>query len=481
MTRHPPRAHLGISAIPVGKGAFARLFQGGALPTVHLQPTRRGSGTATAGSRPSLRVGAGILAIAAALPTFAQAPPNPPPPPVVPPATPAPAAPVAPPAAEPPTGPLVIPPSGTEREPLALERFREERDGIVTVFFQVGRENVKLIVPLIQKFLTPKGEIVENEAARVLMIRDVKENIDRVVTVLRLIDSPEPQILIEATIVEVSSDFNLQLGVEGITTTPTPRASTLRPIPEMSVYERAPSSTSLFREYSARFQPSEFIRSLQPGATPYQGAAIGFGSVNNFMTFNGIVRLLSDKGYAKVLSRPRIMVKNGKPAEIFAGEKTPYLNANLLGNPPVIAGKFEWLETGITLKITPRLVTQDVVDVDLKPSVKTIIGNVAINTGAATSYIPAYIERRADTMVSVPDGAEIVIGGLQRFEKNTEATGVPLLMDIPLLGYLFKRHEEKEVATNIVIVVRPTVIRDVRSMSALVPPDVEMPEPMPPK
>jgi len=362
-----------------------------------------------------------------------------------------------------------------------VERFREERDGIVTVFFQVGRENAKTIVPLLQKFITPKGELIENEPLRLLMIRDVKENIDRVLTVLRLIDSPEPQILIEATIVEVSNDFNLQLGVEGITTSPTPPATPLRPIPEMAVYTRTPESTSLFREYAARFQPSEYIRSMQPGATPYQGAAIGFGSQNDFMSFSGIVRLLSDKGYAKVLSRPRIMVKNGKPAEIFAGEKTPYLNANLVGNPPVIAGKFEWLETGITLKITPRLVTQDVVDVDLKPSVKTVIGNVAIYSSSSVNYVPAYLERRADTQVQVPDGAEIVIGGLQRFEKSTEESGVPFLMDIPLLGYLFKRHEEKEVATNIVVVVRPTVIRDVRSMSALVPPDLDLPATIPPK
>jgi type II secretory pathway component GspD/PulD (secretin) len=69
---------------------------------------------------------------------------------------------------------------------------------------------------------------------------------------------------------------------------------------------------------------------------------------------------------------------------------------------------------------------------------------------------------------------------MQRIEKSTEETGIPLLMDIPLLGYLFKRHEEKEVTTNIIVVVRPTVIRDVRTLSGL-PTDLMMLEPAPPK
>jgi type IV pilus assembly protein PilQ len=433
---------------------------------------------------------AGALVLAAAL-AEAQAPPTPPPPTVPPPSVvpvPAPSpvpvatAPADIPAAKPadapakPELPATRPVAASDREPLAVERFREERDGVVSVFFQVGRDNAKLLLPLLQKFMTPKGEMLENEPLRLLMIRDVKENIDRVVSVLRLLDAPDPQILIEATIVEVTNDFNLQIGVEGLSQTPLPAATPLRPIPETAVYTRSPDSTSFFRELSGRFQPSEYVRSLQTGATPYQGASIGFGSVNNFMTFSGIVRLLSDKGYAKILSRPRIMVKSGKPAEIFAGEKTPYLKASLVGNPPIISGNYDWLETGITLKITPRMVSQDIVEVDLKPSVKTVIGNVAIQNGGMTSFIPAYLERRADTVVAVPDGAEIVIGGLQRFEKSTDETGIPLLMDIPLLGYLFKRHEEKEVTTNIIIVVRPTVIRDVRTLSGLVPTDLMMPE-----
>lgn len=443
-----------------------------------------------------LRPLAGLLPLAAGA---AETPPAPPPPPVIPPAVVSPVAPpssalspVAPspgapaPSDAPPAKPGEVPskvdrPAGSEREPLAVERFREERDGVVSVFFQIGRDNAKLLLPLLQKFLTPKGELLENEPLRMLMIRDVKENIERVTSVLRLLDAPDPQILIEATIVEVTNDFNLQIGVEGINQTPLPPATPLRPIPEMAVYTRSPESTSMFRELAARFQPSEYVRSLQPGATPYQGAALGFGSVNDFMSFSGVIRLMSDKGYAKILSRPRIMVKSGKAAEIFSGEKTPFLKANLVGNPPVISGSYEWLETGILLKITPRMVSQDIVEVELKPSVKTIIGNVAIQNGGMTSFIPAYLERRADTTVAVPDGAEIVIGGLQRSEKTTDDTGIPLLMDIPILGYLFKRHEEKEVTTNIVIVVRPTVIRDARALAGLFPADLVMPEAAAPK
>jgi type IV pilus assembly protein PilQ len=419
-----------------------------------------------------------------------ETPPTPPPPPAVPPPSvapvPAPAAPVpvapAVPAAPADAGPAAKPAApAADREPLAVERFREERDGIVSVFFRIGHDSTKMIQPLLQKFLTPKGEIVESELLRTLMVRDVKENIERVVAVLQMLDAPDPQILIEATIVEISSDFNLQIGVEGLTPVPTPAPTVLRPIPDMSVYARTPASTSVFRELTCRFQPSEYVRSLQPGATPYQGAAIGFGSENKFMTFSGIVRFLSDKGYAKVIDRPRIMVKSGKPAEFFAGEKTPYQKANLVGNPPIIAGTFEWLETGVTLKITPRLIAQEIVEVDVKPSVKTVIGNVSIQLGGFVSYVPAYLERRADTQVSVPNGAEIVIGGLQRSEKTTDETGVPFLMDIPLLGYLFKRYEDKETAKNIYIVVRPTIIQDVRSMPTLVPPALEMPEPAHPK
>lgn len=357
-----------------------------------------------------------------------------------------------------------------------MERFREERDGIVTIFYKVGDARGPKLIPLLNQFKTAKGQIENYEDMHTLLVRDVKENIERLETILKLLDAPEPQILIEATIVEMSNNFNLQIGVEGIdlpTLPANPDVVTryeLQPLTERAVYTTQFNSRTLFRAASARFSPTEFLRSIQPGASPFQGAQIAFGSVTHRGSFGEIMRFLQDKGYAKVLAQPRIMVQNGKVADFSAVDKFPYTKAATVGNPPIITTSFEWLEFGVKLKITPRLVGEDVVEVEMNPSVSAATGTISIIQGQLQTLAPQYVIREAKTIVSVPSGSDIIIGGLKRREKGTVETGIPLLMDIPILGWLFKRHEEKDVESEIIIVVRPTIYHTMSSLPRLTQP-----------
>lgn len=341
--------------------------------------------------------------------------------------------------APPPADPGPPPPSWT------YQRGRIEKDGMVTIFYQVRQGRGPQVMPFVQKFLTPKGSILVSPAAppnqpdlRLMMIQDVKENIDLVEKVLNIVDRPMEQVQIEAQIVEKSIDNDLDVGFE------------LR-------MEQDPghSRDEFLRDATGTFHPDAFLQSLAPGALPFQGLNLGLFNENHQWGIIDLrIRALIRRGKATVLSSPYVTVNNGESATIVAGDEVPFVELININNG-IANSTVKFKQAAVRLVVVPHVIGGNYIDLDVKPEVTSVSGTVNIS-GTTT---PVFSTRNADTHLTVKDGQQIIIGGLVRTEETETRRGVPILADIPVIGYLFGSTQVEKRKTEILFILRPRILR----------------------
>lgn len=355
------------------------------------------------------------------------------------------------PPAQPPT-----PPPGPPPPTWTYQRGRIEKDGIVTLFYQVAQGRGVIIQPFLQKFLTPKGAIQVSPPSapnqpnlNLMMISDVKENIELIEKVLNILDRPMEQVQIEAQIIEKSIESDMEIGAE----------FGLRQEPKHSRDE-------LLKSGGAVFNPDTYLASLKPGADPFQGVTATLFNENiQWGLIDFKLRMMLRKGKATILSSPYVTVNNGETATLVAGDEVPFVEfINVVNGIPNTTVKFK--QAAVKLTVTPNVIGESFIDLDIKPEVTSVTGTVNFQ-GTPT---PIFSTRNADTHLTVRDGQQIVIGGLVRTEDVETRRGVPLLADIPIIGYLFGSENLEKKKTEILFIMRPRIRKPEAVEELIVPP-----------
>ncbi len=359
--------------------------------------------------------------------------------------------PVNPPAQPPANPPAVQQPAQEQsvKDDILYEKWRLERNGMVTIYYRVGHDRGKLLKALLEgngdaraKILSSNGWVMESEPMHLMVVSDTKENITLVEQVLRVLDVPDPQVIIEAKVVELRWDKDMEIGFEGDSG------------PLSQLWIQTNDSGTFLREIRTKFNPTEAIT-----GGPFQGSTFRFSRVSGHTgTFGGVVQAFLERGKGEILSAPRIMVDSGDEALVKAGEEFPYPEVVLHPGGSTTSVKYQ--PTGVTLKVKPHIVGANNVHLVLELDVKALLGFVNLPTGTA----PSFTHRSAATKVTVRNGEEIVIGGLRRKEKHTLRRGLPFLSDIPIIGVLFGRYEEQEVTQEILFFIKPIIIQSGRDM-----------------
>jgi len=161
----------------------------------------------------------------------------------------------------------------------------------------------------------------------------------------------------------------------------------------------------------------------------------------------------STVGNSKLLASPNIMAKSGEDARIFIGDSIPIILTQKDSNGNT-SQTVQILESGIELKITPYVNSDNTIDLDLYTSV----GNFDYST--QISGYPKTNKREATTKVTLKDGQTLVIGGLAREETSTSTWKVPILGDLPIIGNLFKGTKESTEQRNIIIFLTAKIIEN---------------------
>lgn len=336
-----------------------------------------------------------------------------------------------------------------------FEKGRAERDGLVTIVYDLNHtpgtppnvQGLEEFQKLLQPFLTPggKGRVDVSNRLSALTITDTKENIAFVERMLHLIHSPDQPVMIEAKVVELRWDKDLQIGLQG-------DLNNLA-----GVWTQPVSSEAALQEVRTRLNPQAAL-----GLTPFQGSTFRFGSRSSQRgDIGALVQMFLERGKAQILSQPRVLVRADQTATIFSGDDVPY-PASITIQP--VTGNittFGYRNAGVKLMVTPHVAAPGQVSLKLKPEVTSIIGFLEITPG---TQAPQFTVRSVDTELLVRDGQEVVIGGLYRRDKSTIRRGLPFLMDIPVFGYLFGKYEETELIQEVLFFIKPTVIKSEREM-----------------
>ena len=159
---------------------------------------------------------------------------------------------------------------------------------------------------------------------------------------------------------------------------------------------------------------------------------------------------------ARILQRPRIQTSHNEPAHLFVGESRPYPTSSYYGGGAYGGySSIQQLNIGVTLDVTPLINPDGLVVMDIQQQIDSFEGNVTI---ANVGDVPVTATKQASAKVSVRDHDTIILGGLIETDKNNNASGVPFLKDIPLLGYLFRTSHADETRNELIVLIRPTVL-----------------------
>jgi type II secretory pathway component GspD/PulD (secretin) len=346
------------------------------------------------------------------------------------------------------------PPAKPWRDFCCFEKGRVERDGLVTVVYELSHTpsppthtlGVAEFQRMLQPYVTPgKGRIESSDRLSALTITDTKENIAHLERMLHLLHSADAPIMIEARVVELRWDKDLQIGLEGDVAG------------NAAAWLNNADSGAFLREIRVRFNPQAAL-----GVTPFQGSTFRFNSVSSHRgTVGGLVQMFVERGKGQILSQPRVLVKADQTATIFTGDNVPYPVSVTTQPVGGAITQFGYKDAGVRLEVTPHLAAPGQVALRLKPEVISTFGFVELLPGVQA---PQFTVRSVSTELIVRDGEEVVIGGLFRRDKTLIRRGLPFLSDIPILGYAFGKTEETEIVQEILFFIKPTIIKSEQEM-----------------
>jgi general secretion pathway protein D len=268
-----------------------------------------------------------------------------------------------------------------------------------------------------------KTRVVADDGNNSLLIFATAADFERIKNVLQEIDTVPNQVLLEAVIAEVTLDDDLKFGVRW------------------------------------------FLGEQKQGAT-FSDAVSGavssvFPGFSYFLKSNDIaftLNAISSVTNVRVLSAPSLVVLDNKSATLQVGDQVPIVTQSargvIAGDAPIVSN-VELKDTGVILKVTPRVNDSGLVTLDIEQEVSSVV-----KTTTSGIDSPTIRQRSMKTSVVVQDSEALALGGLIQEKENTGKSKVPVLGDIPILGTAFRNKSDAVSRTELIIFIRPRVIRD---------------------
>jgi type IV pilus assembly protein PilQ len=302
----------------------------------------------------------------------------------------------------------------------------------------------------LEPMLSPHGKIVVDERTNQLIVTDVAGNRAQVARLAVQLDTQTPQISIEARIVEANSTFLRQLGIQwGGSAAASVAGGNATGLIWPSSVAVTGANTDGQTPSAGVASPSDFAVNLPATTGTGEGGALGLtlGSVAGNLNINLRLSALEDTGSVRIISAPKVTVLNNKLASIASGVSIPISTVSATGT------QTQFVQADLRLDVTPTVAQND-----CAISMNLLVTKNApdfSNTGARGD--PTIQRREARTSMLVADGETSVLGGI--YTRNTSLTykKVPLLGDLPVLGWLFKNRREQDDRTELLVFITPKI------------------------
>jgi type IV pilus assembly protein PilQ len=332
-----------------------------------------------------------------------------------------------------------------ERESLlASKKAREKLEDLDVRYVPVNYATASEMEKQVKSVLTDRGSVTSDVRTNTLIIKDIKMGIEAAIDLIRRLDTAIPQVLIEARIVEASSTFARDLGIQwGVdySTAGSVSTQTYGGLQEAGVVEPG-GSTSSSRSYAVNLPATGTA-----GTLGSLGFTIGTAGQNPLLLDLRLSMGESEKRL-KTISRPRITTLDNKEAKIEQGESIPFETSSASGTSTT------FVDANLSLTVVPHITPDGSVLMKINAK-RNAIGSFETGSGQ-----PSINKKEATTEVLVRDGETTVIGGIVISDKSDSEQGVPYLKDIPLIGNFFKSKSALDIQQELLIFITPTIIRE---------------------
>ena len=291
------------------------------------------------------------------------------------------------------------------------------------------------LMPKVKTMLSPEGNVMYDKSLHALIITDIEENVVKAVSLIKRLDKRTPEVMIIAKMVEVSKSYSNQLGINW----------------NGSYLGASPTSVlPAFTKYAGgRTTASPAGPGLSPTLTTQASpGTFSVGILNSAVSINATLEALESLSKAKSIASPKVVVLNNQAATIEKGQ-TLYLpgvaGVGAIAAPQAITAQ-------ISLQITPHIMANG--------NVKLVINSTNNTVAPPVSGAQATLDTEsANSTVIIKNGQTVVIGGVYQMNKTVTNNGIPGLMSIPLLGWLFKSKNISYSKDELLIFITPRIIK----------------------
>lgn len=341
------------------------------------------------------------------------------------------------------------PPAFVSSQPLkeAKPEFKiiDGEGGMATLIYRCRYIDPEFLTDAIDAVVTDAGyvELVKklgSEASEfsTIVIFDRAEKMEELKKILLSLDVLQPQVLVEAQVIEVYSEQGAERDVR-----------------------------LTYQYYDADYDTTNnFGFNLD---SPVQNRLTGQGGGFNFVPFahkssdgssgqlTAAIRWLNTSRNARILSAPNVIAAQGAEATITTAEELPIPESSTSSSSTNLSIKYK--QVGVTLKITPELISQNTVQLSVNPQVRSVLRYEAFSMNEVISNIPVISLRSVDTKLTVADGDIIILGGLYNSEKSETLRKVPYLGDIPILSDLINGRDSSSVDKQLLFLLKVHIIQ----------------------
>jgi type IV pilus assembly protein PilQ len=295
---------------------------------------------------------------------------------------------------------------------------------------------------LTQTVLSQRGSIQFDQRTNTLIINDLPDRLERAGGLISTLDRPEPQVEIEARIVQTTRDFARNLGVQwGVGARASQDLGNTLPL-------SFPNQGAISGRTGSSSGPDGTASMVNLGVSPATSAiGLALGSVNGAVNLDVALTALESTGQGRILSTPRVSTQNNIEAEITQGVQIPI--QTVANNTVTVTFR----DAALTLRVTPQITATNTVIMRIS------VENASPDFSRAINGIPPIDTQRALTQVLVGDGDTTVIGGIYVSREQASQDRTPGLHRIPLLGWLFQRNEFSDESRELLIFITPKIMR----------------------
>ncbi|MEO9149684.1 MAG: type II secretion system secretin GspD, partial [Burkholderiaceae bacterium] len=268
------------------------------------------------------------------------------------------------------------------------------------------------------------ARVIADKLNNVVLVYSTAAEYRKIQTVLQRLDVPATQVLIEASIIEVTLIDELNYGLEW-------------------AFSDNPGNGTTGRGV---------LSTVAGGVLGGAGAGFSYTLKNSLGDVRAVLNLLATKTQVKVISSPSLLVLDNHTATIGVGDQVPIVSSTTITTGGLATSSVQYKDTGVQLAVTPSVTSGNVVTMQLNQAVTDV-------SAASATAQPTFLQRQINSKIAVRSGETVVLGGLIRERETVGKSGIPGLHDLPLVGSLFGTTNSDGRRTELLVIITPRVVR----------------------